>query len=136
VRRIVADTNVIVSALLIPGSICDVILQLVLNNKVELAVCHKIVTEYQEVLGRPKFEKIAKPLTDTFFDYLKLNKTKRIEPPPTPEPFDQDPDDKIFYDLSIEADATLVTGNKKHFPNANWIVTPTQFIEDYSRRRE
>ena len=42
-----------------------------------------------------------------------------------------DPDDKIFYCIALAAQdvgAALVTGNKRHFPNANFILTPSEFV--------
>ena len=43
-----------------------------------------------------------------------------------------DMDDLIFYEVAMEKrndDAYLVTGNQKHYPIKDFIVTPTEMIE-------
>ena len=43
-----------------------------------------------------------------------------------------DPDDIVFYEVTLtakkEANAWLVTGNKKHFPSKSFIVTPREML--------
>jgi predicted nucleic acid-binding protein len=53
--KIVVDTNVLVSALLRPGSLPGRVLDLVLARRVGLALDHRIFTEYDAVLSRPEF---------------------------------------------------------------------------------
>ena len=41
-------------------------------------------------------------------------------------------DDVIFYEVVMEKrddNAYLITGNMKHFPKRNYIVTPSQMME-------
>lgn len=40
-----------------------------------------------------------------------------------------DLDDKIFYCTAIAGDAHLVTGNTRHYPKADFVVTPAQFCD-------
>jgi predicted nucleic acid-binding protein len=40
-----------------------------------------------------------------------------------------DETDRKFYDLALKAAVYLITGNKKHFPTENWIVSPAEFLE-------
>jgi hypothetical protein len=40
-----------------------------------------------------------------------------------------DPDDKVFFCTALAGDAKLVTGNIKHYPPAELVVTPAQFCE-------
>ena len=45
-------------------------------------------------------------------------------------------DDLIFYEVAIEKredDSYLVTGNKKHYPIKDFIVTPAEMIEILKR---
>ena len=54
-----------------------------------------------------------------------------IFPQPTGEIF-VDMDDLIFYEVAMEKrndDAYLVTGNQKHYPIRNFIVTPAEMME-------
>ena len=41
----------------------------------------------------------------------------------------QDPDDKVFYCTAIAGESKLVTGNIKHYPHADFVVSPAQFCE-------
>ncbi len=56
--RVVLDTNVLVSALLKPDSLPELVVSLILGKRVRLCLSHPIFTEYQEVLGRKKFQKL------------------------------------------------------------------------------
>jgi len=40
-----------------------------------------------------------------------------------------DEKDRIFYDTAKEGTALLITGNKKHFPDEPFILTPSEYIE-------
>ena len=43
-----------------------------------------------------------------------------------------DMDDLVFYEVAMEKrkdDAYLVTGNQKHYPVRNFIVTPAEMLE-------
>ena len=58
-----------------------------------------------------------------------------IFPQPTGEIL-TDMDDLIFYEVVMEKrdeDAYLVTGNKKHYPIRNFIVTPVEMMEIIER---
>jgi len=46
--------------------------------------------------------------------------------------FSSDEDDRIFYDTAKSANAVLVTGNKKHYPDESFIMTPAEFLEHIS----
>ena len=47
-----------------------------------------------------------------------------------------DPDDVVFYQVVMEGRKTensfLVTGNKKHFPVREFVVSPAEFLERIS----
>lgn len=45
-----------------------------------------------------------------------------------------DPKDVVFYEVVMEKrkgteEAYLVTGNKKHFPNEDYVVTPREMLD-------
>lgn len=65
--RIVLDTNVLLSALLNPqGAPAQVLLLTVLEPDIQLCVSDEIFAEYEEVLHRPKFSRVAARLTARF----------------------------------------------------------------------
>ncbi|MDR2108314.1 MAG: putative toxin-antitoxin system toxin component, PIN family [Coriobacteriales bacterium] len=132
-RKLVLDTNVVVSALLKPGSNCDLIFQLIFNSEYELVICPEIAKEYEEVLSRPKFDAIANRTKAAFLEYLRFSKTRSVAPLPTAETFNRDQSDKVFYDLAVAAGAILITGNSRHFPKSEIVLTPTQFLERHTK---
>ena len=125
--RIILDTNVIVSAILSPAGNPARILTAVLSSKIELLYNNHILAEYITVLRQEKF-RLNKELNDYIIEYIckegvfffaSLLKIK----------FDHE-DDKKFYELYKSGKADyLVTGNIKHFPKENGIVTPKTFIQ-------
>ncbi|NLM17452.1 MAG: putative toxin-antitoxin system toxin component, PIN family [Candidatus Riflebacteria bacterium] len=127
--RAVIDTNVLVSAVIkrdsVPGSIVD----LAFNNIIIPLLNDKILTEYEEVLLRPKFRlasEIVKDIIDEFRCYSVFIEEEplRINLP--------DPDDLVFYQILMsdrkQNEAYLVTGNIKHFPQTPYIVTPREML--------
>lgn len=53
--HVVYDTNVIVSAILKPGSIPASLVALAMEGSVRLFLTHEILEEYKDVLKRPTF---------------------------------------------------------------------------------
>jgi predicted nucleic acid-binding protein len=42
-----------------------------------------------------------------------------------------DEKDRIFYDTAKQRNAILITGNIKHFPEEDFIMSPKDFLERY-----
>ena len=125
--KIVLDTNVLVSALLSPSGIPAKILNLVFNGIITLVYDNSILAEYIEVLSREKF-KIQKERTNLIIDFICKECEFCITNPQ--KVLFSDEADRKFYELFKTAEIDyLITGNKKHFPNENFIVTPRTFIE-------
>ena len=131
VYHAVIDTNVFISALLSKQS--DVatvkVLEAMLDGVI-VPLYHKdILAEYDEVLHRNKFH--FKEETIQFI----LNAVKQYGVEVFPQPTGEiliDMDDLIFYEVAMEKrddDAYLVTGNQKHYPIRDFIVTPTEMME-------
>lgn len=125
--KVVLDTNVIVSAFLVPQGKPATILQLVLNHNFDICFNSAILAEYEEVLNREKFtDKIHTSDIRRFFDIMYELGINIIS---TPSNFDiPDETDRKFYDVAKTASAYLVTGNTKHYPDEPFIITPAQFI--------
>ena len=126
---VVLDTNVLVSALLSPFGNPAKVLALALNGHVRLCYDSRVLTEYRDVLLRPKFsfnpDAIGVLLDSLLQDGIAV----------LPEPLDTffaDESDRIFYEVAKFCDAVLITGNLRHFPREPDILTPTEFIEGYS----
>ena len=131
----VIDTNVFISALLskkVDAATVQV-LDAVLDGKIIPLYHEDILAEYNEVLHRSKFhfkEETIKLITNAVKQY-----GIEIFPQPTGEIL-TDMDDLIFYEVVMEKrdeDAYLVTGNQKHYPIRNFIVTPAEMMEIIER---
>ena len=125
----VIDTNVLVSAMLKSESIPGQVAVEALIGKITPLLNNEIISEYREVLRRPKFhfsqddiEIVIEGMIKRgiFLDAANINE---IIP---------DPKDVIFYEVVMEArksdEAYLVTGNIKHFPEKYFVVTPRQML--------
>ena len=88
-----------------------------------------ILSEYEKVLSRKKFHLNS----ETIQTVLKAVRQFGVEviPKPTGEIL-IDMDDLVFYEVAMEKredDAYLVTGNQKHYPVRDFIVTPAEMLE-------
>ena len=124
----VFDTNVFVSYFFAPfkiGSITTAV-TMIFEDKVIPVYSQKIMAEYEDVLYRAKF---GFPHDDvhSFLDLIR-DTGRFVSPIPTHVPF-IDPSDKPFYDAAVSSGAWLVTGNKKHYPDEPFIVSPREYIE-------
>jgi len=125
--RIVIDTNVIVSALLVTPSLPAKILDYVLTGKLTIAYDNRMLSEYVDVLFKEKL-KIDKTSARYVIDFIVKEGDIIIS---MPEKINfTDKSDKKFYEVYKSGKASyLITGNKKHFPKDTGIVTPREFLE-------
>ena len=125
----VVDTNVIVSGMITSNSTSPTakVLSCLGEKHITPLYCEEILQEYKNVLGREKFnlpkEKIEKFLKMIKSDGIASNRM------PTTEVF-TDPNDVMFYEVALsKEDSFLVTGNIKHFPKVDKVVTPAEMME-------
>jgi len=124
--RVVLDTNILVSALLTPSGNPAKVYKLFLTGILALAYSEEILMEYRDVLHRPRL-RIPAEDADTVLDVIRQY-GEQVEPIPSIDPM-ADEDDRIFYDTAKSAGAYLITGNKRHFPDEPFILTPAEFLE-------
>lgn len=127
----VIDTNVLVSALLSKDekSATVQVLERVLNKEIVPVYSKEILQEYREVLSRKKFS-FSKNVIQTIISYVRQNGVNVI-PVSTNEKL-IDIKDLPFYEVVMDTRAEesfLVTGNIKHFPKREYIVTPREMID-------
>ena len=127
----VIDTNVLLSALLSKSedSATVKVLDAVFERRIIPLYHQDILTEYDEVLHREKFHLRE----DAIQVVLAAVRQYGVEvfPKPTGEVL-IDMDDLVFYEVAMEKrddDAYLVTGNRKHYPFRDFIVTPAEMIK-------
>ena len=127
----VVDTNVIVSALIAKktDSPPRQVFRAMMSGDIIPLYHSDILSEYEEVLSRKKFHLNS----ETIQTVLKAVRQFGVEviPKPTGEIL-IDMDDLVFYEVAMEKredDAYLVTGNQKHYPVRDFIVTPAEMLE-------
>ena len=129
--NIILDTNVIVSAFLSSKEDASTVLVLkkIYKHEINMFYSSEILLEYKDVLNRDKFQ-FDKLEIKKFIDFVIKNCYKEEAIHLT----EQIPDekDRPFYEL-VEflqnKKAILVTGNIKHFPNKDYIMTPNDYIK-------
>jgi putative PIN family toxin of toxin-antitoxin system len=125
-RRLVLDTNVIISALLTPDGNPAHILGLVLKKECHICYDSRIIAEYFAVLKRPCFH----------FDLRKVNRLLDIllaggisvvaDASDIALP---DETDRKFYEVAQTCGAWLITGNIKHYPKISGILSPSDYLK-------
>ena len=131
----VVDTNVLVSALLSKKNDTATVqvLHAMLDGRFIPLYYEDILTEYKEVLHRPKFH-LSENAIRTVISAVKRYGIE-VFPQPTGEIL-IDMDDLVFYEVAMEKrdeGAYLVTGNQKHYPVRDFIVTPAEMMEILSK---
>jgi predicted nucleic acid-binding protein len=98
-----------------------------LMGELTLIYSTKIINEYQDVLCRPHLQ-ISKDKAGMMLASIHQHGEKvQAEPSKMLLP---DENDRIFYDIAQYANAYLITGNIKHYPNEPFIMTPADFLEE------
>lgn len=123
---IVIDTNVLVSALWSKNSNPARLLYLVFEGALKPCYDYRILEEYQEVLKRPKFKFSDSDIQNLLEGIKIMGMSVVAEPIST---LFEDEEDKKFYEVAKFCNAKLITGNLKHFPKENCILSVSEFLE-------
>lgn len=135
-QKVVIDTNVIVSSLIQNSYPYLIIYELFVKEKFQLCISDKLMSEYYEVLARPKFKKFheffikAESLLVDIETYaVKYFPTVKIE-------LIADKDDNMILELADKCKADfIITGNTTDFTFSKYkqtrIVTPKEYWEKY-----
>jgi putative PIN family toxin of toxin-antitoxin system len=126
--KAVIDTNVLVSSFISknPNSPTVRIIKAIAEGIFIPVYSDDILSEYEEVLGRGHFKLDPSAISILIQRIKEIGEA--VSPIDSEEDF-PDPDDKVFFCTALAGDAKLVTGNIKHYPPAELVVTPAQFCE-------
>lgn len=132
-RRIVVDTNIVVSAFL-SGGISQSILKAWLNKEFIALISDELKYEINEVLNRPSinaFDRKRQILLGTLFNMARTIHPKHIE-----KKVFSDPDDHFLLELAISGDShCIVTGDQALLSvkviNGIKILSPIQFCHEF-----
>ena len=135
--RVVIDTNVLVSALLVEGSVPDQVVRLVLANRSTWLVDSRIVAEYRAVLARSEL-RLPSAEVERILDVVDADAVWVIA-----SPLDltlPDETDRPFLEVAIAGGAdALITGNERHFRPRQGrldiaVLTPRKFLDRFAGR--
>ena len=123
--RIVIDTNVVVSALLTQNGNAAKIIDMIFTEHFEPVYNDKILSEYSEVIARARFGFGIEDQNRVIVGIREYGVS--IDPTHSSDVF-ADESDRIFYDTAKAANALLVTGNVRHFPDETCIVSLAECV--------
>lgn len=128
----VIDTNVIVASLKTRhhDSATVRVMDAVYSGQVTPIVNDEILAEYREVLKRPRLK--LDPAKCEYLIALIDDLAERVAPASSEMPM-PDEDDRVFFEVALAglgvADTRLVTGNIKHYPPIDFVVSPAEFCD-------
>jgi putative PIN family toxin of toxin-antitoxin system len=130
--NVVLDTNILVSSLLKPGGNPTKLIELMSEEKIVPYYDRRIWAEYYDVLWRPNL-KLPTPENAMLLEIVEWFGIHVVALPCDKAMIDES--DRPFYETAKTANAYLVTGNVKHFPDEPFIVSPSKFLELFEARK-
>jgi putative PIN family toxin of toxin-antitoxin system len=124
--KVVLDTNVLVSALWSNNGNPHEIVKSIFTNEITPYYNDDIIEEYHEVLSRTKL-KFPEDKVESLMQEIKNNGVKANSV--TSNLTFADESDRKFYDIAKTNEATLITGNLKHYPCESFIMNPSDFLQ-------
>jgi len=130
--RVVLDTNVLVSALLIQEGTEAAVVSRIIEGKLIWCVSEAVLAEYAAVLERPKFERIDPAKIDSALAVAHTGEMSIITRKVARSP--DEPDNRFLECAEAARADFLITGNKRHFPK-RWktteIVNAREFLDAF-----
>jgi putative PIN family toxin of toxin-antitoxin system len=111
-RRVVFDTNVVLSSLLFGGPATRRLRELWQQGACTPLISTATAGELVRVLGYPKFWLSPQEREELLADYLPFAQVVTLPEPPPAVPVCRDPFDLPFLQLAAAGKATLVTGDR------------------------
>lgn len=127
--KVILDTNIILSSVLNEKGHPAKIFELFLDKKIKIYYTDEIIEEYKEVLSRERF---GIPREKIGYIINVIRKIGVIGNPVTSSFPMEDESDRIFFDTAFAVSAWLITGNIKHYPAKDFIITPADFWKKYN----
>lgn len=129
--RVVFDTNVLVSAIGFGGKPWDCLV-LAFVGDVEMVTADMAIAEFERVLGYDRL-----PFTDNErnrYPALIRAEATLVDPSQSFQVIEDDPDDDLFLEIAVEADATYIVSGDPHLTELGQfrgvdIVTPSTFLD-------
>ncbi len=135
-QKIVIDTNVLVSSLIQKSYPYRIIYELFIDDKFLLCISNDLMSEYYEVLARPKFVGFPDFFTRAEILLVDVEAKARKYQPTKKLDLISDIDDNKILELADECSADfIITGNTNDFTFTAYkqtkIVTPKEYWENH-----
>lgn len=108
---IVPDTNVLISAFISSGYESE-LFNLARQEKIKLVISFDILEEFNDVIKRKKFSLTQKEIVD--FNTQLIVNADIVQPREKIMAVEDDPDDNIILECSVEAKADYIVSGDKH----------------------
>jgi putative PIN family toxin of toxin-antitoxin system len=136
-QKIVIDTNVIVSSLIQRSYPFKIVYELLLDNKFDICVSEELMSEYYEVLNRPKFSRFPDFLSKAKILLAEIESKSLKFEPKLKLNLISDIDDNMILELAVECSANfIITGNSNDFTFSEYkqtkILSPKEYWENYA----
>jgi uncharacterized protein len=134
VKRLVIDPGVLLSAFISPRrSAPSLIVEAILDGRIDALACPALITELTDVLSREKFAThTAEGRAKTYIASI-TESTEHVEDPPAGEQQTADPDDDYLLALAHAQNADAIISGDKHLLDANSktmpVLTPRQIVD-------
>lgn len=134
-QRVVLDTNILISATIVPQGFPGRILTAAFDGRISLIVSAKLLSEYSDVVRRPhiirKYRTISERIQDTLI-FLVLD-TVHVSGIPTARIVLQDPKDDFIIASAVEGKARYIVSGDEHLLNLGQyrgvkILSPRDFV--------
>lgn len=135
-QKVVIDTNVLISALIQRSFPYLIVQELFLEHRFQICVSQELMTEYYEVLNRPKFSKFPDFVVKAEALLVEIESNSKIYKPQIKLDLITDADDNMILELADECNADfIITGNITDFTFPEYkntkIVTPKEYWDNY-----
>ena len=131
--KVVADTNVLVLALIFPGGTPEAFYRLALEGKVELVTSRPLLAELGRVLGE-KFGWQPERAEELIEQLIRL--AEIVDPQETVAEIEADPTDNRVLEAALAGNAdAIVSGDQHLLALASWrgvtVQSPTAFLDGF-----
>lgn len=137
--KIVMDTNIVISGLLVPSGPPGKIVDLWVENKLTVVVCRAMIEEYFDVLLRPKFKKVGSIIErqELLMGLLEMENSIFVYPQTRLDVIKDDPEDNRVLECAVEGEVKHIISGDDHLLAIKEfkgiiIVSPAEFISDIS----
>lgn len=129
--QVVIDTNILVSSLWSKNGSPAKVMSMVLSEILTPCYDYRILNEYREVLMRPKFQ-FSENEVNSLLEWIEIYGKSVVVTPLNTDFIDEA--DKKFFEVAKYCHAKLITGNLKHFPVDEDVMSVSDFLEKYGNK--